>query len=39
MSDNATLYAMIDKAAAEAERASAIIHRIRKFVEKRTPER
>jgi hypothetical protein len=30
---------MIDKAAAEAERASAIIHRIRKFVEKRTPER
>ncbi|MDO8534535.1 MAG: ATP-binding protein, partial [Xanthobacteraceae bacterium] len=39
MADNAALYAMIDKAAAEAERASAIIHRIRKFVEKRMPER
>jgi two-component system sensor kinase FixL len=39
MADNAALYAMIGKAAAEAERASAIIHRIRKFVEKRMPER
>jgi PAS domain S-box-containing protein len=34
-----TLHAMIDKTHTEAERACAIIHRIRKFVEKRMPER
>jgi two-component system sensor kinase FixL len=36
--DDADLHSLIDKAIAEAERAGAIIRRIRKFVEKRVPE-